>query len=116
MKTRLKQQINQVLYIRKYCVPVEQTNFHCVGCGECCKHRGDIFRAPTDIYYACRHLKLSLKEFLDTYTEFRGIELFLKDKRDAEKTCILYTEKEGCRIHTVKPKACYMYPFLENRK
>lgn len=92
---------------------VESINFKCNGCGACCKNRGDIFLSPLDIYYICRYLNISLNTFMDTYVVKDSILLYIKDKGDPEKTCAFYGTQIGCMIHPVKPKTCYMFPFLE---
>ena len=91
----------------------DSISFKCNGCGDCCKHRGDIFLSPPDVYYICRYLKISVDTFMDTYATRNGIELCIKDKGDTERTCAFYGTQIGCLIHPIKPKTCYMYPFIE---
>lgn len=94
-------------------IPINIIDFKCTGCGNCCKHRGDIFLMPSDIYYICKHLNLSLRSFMKEYTHECDTKIFIKAKDDDEKTCIFYNRQIGCMIHPIKPITCYMFPFVE---
>lgn len=92
------------------------TSFKCRRCGECCKHRGDVNILPMDILKISQFLEISPQQFLDEYTKKEYIkqwDCILKSKGDAENTCIFY-ENAKCKINSVKPAACFYFPFLPN--
>lgn len=99
---------------------IERIDFKCQRCGGCCKYRGDIDLFPHDIPRIAKYLGMSCgDEFLEKYAIKEEIpekpnlyKYVIKDKGDRVKTCIFY-ENNKCRIHPVKPPACFMFPFLD---
>lgn len=99
---------------------VERIDFKCQRCGGCCKYRGDISLFPHDIPRLAKYLGMSCgDEFLTKYAIKEEVpdkpnlyKYVIKDKGDKMKTCIFY-ENNKCRIHPVKPPACFMFPFLD---
>lgn len=99
---------------------VERIEFKCKRCGDCCRNRGDITLFPQDIPRIAKFLGMkSGDEFLKEYANklcpsdrpsfYRYV---IKDKGDSACTCIFLDENQKCRIHEVKPPACFMYPFV----
>lgn len=92
----------------------------CNLCDRCCVYRGDIRLLPINVWRISKYLKISVKEFLEKYTdrpENNKLELVLKTTGDL-KQCILYDESgKKCGIHPVKPLQCVMFPLVpENLK
>ena len=92
----------------------------CNLCDKCCIYRGDIRLLPINVWRISKYLNLSIKEFLEKYTERpmrNKLELVLKTTGEL-KQCILYDEiGKKCGIHSVKPLQCVMFPLIpENLK
>lgn len=90
----------------------------CNLCDKCCVYRGDIRLTPINVCLISKFLNISIKEFIEKYTDrLNKLELVLKTKGNL-KQCILYDEKNRyCMIHTVKPMQCVMFPLVpENLK
>lgn len=86
----------------------------CNMCDKCCVYRGDIKITPYNACEISKYLGITLKEFLNTYTDIEdnGIEVVLKTEGNL-KQCILYDENiKGCGIHVVKPMQCVMFPLI----
>ena len=92
----------------------------CNLCDKCCIYRGDIRLLPINVWRISKYLKISVKEFLEKYTdrpEGNKLELVLKTTGKLRQ-CVLY-DKQGkkCGIHSVKPLQCVMFPLVpENLK
>lgn len=102
-------------------VEVDRIDFHCKRCGECCRSRGDISLFPQDIPRIAKYLGMnSGDEFLKKYAIKEFFEdkpalykYVIKDKGDYMQTCVFFDEeKKICRIHEVKPPACFYFPFV----
>lgn len=92
----------------------------CNRCEKCCIYRGDIRIIPVNACKISKFLKISLKDFLERYTERlenAKLEIALKTTGSL-KECILYDKNiKGCKIHPVKPMQCVMFPLVpENLK
>ncbi len=92
----------------------------CNRCEKCCIYRGDIRLTPINVCEISQFLNISIKEFLEQYTnKLKGEEpeLVLRTRGEL-KECILYSrDKKGCSIHPVKPMQCVMFPLVpENLK
>lgn len=92
----------------------------CNLCDKCCVYRGDIRLLPINVWRISKYLNISINEFLEKYTDRPQnniLELVLKTKGE-KKQCILYDEiGKKCRIHSVKPLQCVMFPLVpENLK
>ena len=66
--------------------PKEQVPFRCIGCGECCRHV---------------HMQVPV-ETLDAFRIVKHLQQQGEDNR--------------CRIHTVNPRACRIYPLVVDPK
>ena len=92
----------------------------CDLCDRCCIYRGDIKLTPVNVCRISKYLKITIREFLDKYTErieTNRVEVVIKGIGDIKK-CIFYDErKRKCDIHEVKPMQCIMFPLVpENLK
>ena len=92
----------------------------CNRCEKCCIYRGDIRLIPVNACKISKFLKIPIEDFIKKYTdrlEDNKLELVLKTTTEL-KQCILYDGKiKGCRIHSVKPMQCVMFPLVpENLK
>ncbi len=103
--------------------PSSKIRFKCTGCAECCRHVKQI--VPVDIQDVMRiakHLRdhgadiFCTDQFLERYAEPVLINecgyfvYFLKSVGD-DDACI-FLRNNRCSIHSVKPRACRLYPFL----
>lgn len=90
-------------------------NLQCKICDKCCKYRGDIRLTPINIIQISNFLKISIQEFLDSYTEElknEAPEIVLKSV-GKEKICILNdTKTNKCRIQKIKPVQCVVFPLV----
>lgn len=102
---------------------VNRINFQCKRCGGCCRCRGDITLFPQDIPRIARYLGMkSGDDFLQNYANrvfMKGkqtaYKYIIKAKTDKLRTCIFFDErKKACKIHEVKPPACFFFPFVAN--
>ena len=92
----------------------------CNLCDKCCIYRGDIRLTPINVCEISKYLNISIKDFLEKYTDRLAnnqFELVLKT-RGKLRQCILYDEiNKKCSIHSVKPMQCVMFPLVpENLK
>ena len=91
---------------------MEQSNkeFHCAGCGACCRWEGIVRVDDVQIAVIAEYLHITEQEFIDQYTQLspdrRG--LVLVDAPDG--ACCFLTPDNRCRIHTVKPRQCNDFP------
>ena len=85
----------------------------CDICNKCCIYRGDIRLTPINVCEISKYLNISIKDFINDYTDRLGEDLFelvLKTKGELRE-CVLYdNQTHRCRIHTVKPMQCVMFP------
>ena len=84
--------------------------FHCAGCGECCRWEGIVRVDDAQIAAIAEYLHITEQEFIDRYTRLapdrRG--LVLLDAPDG--ACCFLTPDNRCRIHPVKPRQCRDFP------
>ncbi|MBO4619602.1 MAG: YkgJ family cysteine cluster protein [Victivallales bacterium] len=91
---------------------MEQNNseFHCVGCGACCRWEGIVRINDAEIADISNYLNINELEFIERYTRLapdrRG--LVLLDAPDG--ACCFLTPDNRCRIHPVKPRQCRDFP------
>lgn len=87
----------------------------CNICDKCCINRGDIKITPINAIEISKFMNISIKDFLEKYTEQvegepleRVIIATGKDHR-----CILNNkENNKCKIHPVKPMQCVTFPLI----
>ena len=107
--------------------PKEQVPFRCIGCGACCKHVH--MQVPVDTLDAFRivkHLQQQgediecMDDFWERYTEPAllnecGFFVYFLKTQGPEEACI-FLQGNRCRIHTVNPRACRIYPLVVDPK
>jgi len=86
----------------------------CNRCGKCCKNREDILLTPLDVFKIAKYLNQSIQEILEEYCEsYEGAEskfpIVRLRPREYRRTCP-FAGKNGCRIHSVKPAVCALFP------
>lgn len=86
---------------------------NCTICDRCCKYRGDIKLTPVNVIEISKYLKISIKEFLDKYTEEvkdEPLEIVIKAMGE-DRRCIFNNSKTfKCEIHKYRPIQCVMFP------
>lgn len=107
--------------------PKEQVPFRCIGCGECCKHVHMQVPVETlDAFRIVKHLQQQgediecMDDFWERYTEPAllnecGFFVYFLKTQGPEESCI-FLQDNRCRIHTVNPRACRIYPFIVDPK
>ncbi|HBR78208.1 MAG TPA: hypothetical protein DEA39_05190 [Lachnospiraceae bacterium] len=107
--------------------PKEQVPFRCIGCGECCKHVHMQVPVETlDAFRIVKHLQQQgedikcMDDFWERYTEPAllnecGFFVYFLKTQGPEEACI-FLQDNRCRIHTVNPRACRIYPFIVDPK
>lgn len=105
----------------------EQVPFRCIGCGECCKHVHMQVPVETlDAFRIVKHLQQQgediecMDDFWERYTEPAllnecGFFVYFLKTQGPEEACI-FLQDNRCRIHTVNPRACRIYPFIVDPK
>lgn len=106
-------------------VPVQSSEhipFRCIGCSKCCRHvRQSVPLESLDLFKLAQYLKKQgvpigcTDDIIERFTEPAMLDecgyfaLFLKVS-GPDDACI-FLKDNRCSIHTVKPRACRMYPF-----
>ncbi len=84
--------------------------FICQRCGACCQGESTVSLTPQEIENIANFLKISVPDFLQTYTLKKGEKRI--EMKVLEGHCIFYQKEEKiCLIHPVKPKPCREWPF-----
>ena len=103
--------------------PKEQVPFRCIGCGACCKHVHMQVPVETlDAFRIVKHLQQQgediacMDDFWIRYTEPAllnecGFFVYFLKTQGPEEACI-FLQDNRCRIHTVNPRACRIYPLV----
>ena len=92
-----------------------KVNLSCTLCEKCCEYRGDIKITPINVLQISKFLKISIDEFLDTYTEeVKGEEPEIVIKGIGDKKFCIFNNRENyrCKIHKVKPMQCVVFPLV----
>lgn len=107
--------------------PKEQVPFRCIGCGACCKHVHMQVPVETlDAFRIVKHLQQQgediecMDDFWERYTEPAllnecGFFVYFLKTQGPEEACI-FLQDNRCRIHTVNPRACRIYPLVVDPK
>lgn len=107
--------------------PKEQVPFRCIGCGACCKHVHMQVPVETlDAFRIVKHLQQQgediecMDDFWERYTEPAllnecGFFVYFLKTQGPEEACI-FLQGNRCRIHTVNPRACRIYPLVVDPK
>jgi Fe-S-cluster containining protein len=84
--------------------------FECKMCGECCYGEGGININEEEIKRISGFLGLTAEALLDRYCYYRNNKVSIKSGPDG--FCIFFDKNTNCRIHTVKPEICSLWPFF----
>ena len=100
--------------LQKPLSPDDTFNFHCTGCGECCKHREDITLTPFDLVRIAKYLDIRVEEVFTKYCVFHvgktsNMPVVSLKMQGLEKICP-FLEERKCKIHNAKPTVCTLYP------
>lgn len=86
----------------------------CKGCSACCHNMGQsIVLDPYDVYQLTVGENQSFQDLLATSVELNVIEgLILPNLKmqEASNACYYLNEKGRCRIHSIRPGICRMFP------
>ncbi len=89
----------------------EGLKFSCTGCGKCCTGEpGYVWITMEEIEEMADFLKISVKEFIQSYTREVGGHYSL---REYPRTfdCIFLTDGKYCKLYGARPKQCRTFPF-----
>ena len=84
--------------------------FTCQNCGECCKGYGGTFLFPEDIKAIADFANKNLDVFIADYCEISCGKPVLTQAKT--RYCIFWDG--NCKIHSVKPRMCKAWPFIES--
>lgn len=84
--------------------------FVCQRCGDCCKGYGGTYITENEIDNICRFLGLGHNTFIKRYCQMSGDRPLIAQGLDGY--CIFWDKL--CTIHTVKPRMCRNWPFIES--
>ncbi|MBO5239177.1 MAG: YkgJ family cysteine cluster protein [Lachnospiraceae bacterium] len=86
----------------------------CKGCSACCRNMGQsIVLDPYDVYQLAVGQNQSFQELLATSVELNVVEgLILPNLKmqETSKSCYYLNEQGRCRIHSIRPGMCRMFP------
>ena len=83
--------------------------FQCTQCGECCTGFGGTYMTQDDVVRIAAHLGVSQEQFLDEFCQMVDGMPVIAVGEDGR--CVFF--KGNCSIHTVKPRMCCAWPFIE---
>ncbi len=85
-------------------------DFKCIQCHACCRQTGYVRLGRTEPDRIAAFLGMDVMEFIDRFTRLTRDRqcLSLIDQKDG--ACV-FLMKDGCRIHSVKPRQCNDFPF-----
>ncbi len=78
------------------------------GCTECCRQRGFVYLAETDVARAAEFLGMRPDDFERRYVYRTRNRMRLRVPRDAN---CHFLREGGCSIHPAKPTQCRIFPF-----
>ena len=88
----------------------DQPLFRCTRCGDCCKGYGGTYLTELEITAISAYLGVGAGEFQQRYCVLSGHRPVLAQQSNGY--CIFYDQ--GCRIHSVKPRMCRQWPFIQS--
>ena len=94
----------------------DQIRFRCKRCAECCRHvEGTVIIESLDAFHLSKHLKITLVEFYERYTDMFLLEdtmypVFALKVVGKAKECI-FLKGKSCTVQDSKPRTCRIYPF-----
>lgn len=86
--------------------------FQCQTCGECCTGFGGTYVTEKDIENIAGFIGVTPAAFLETYCRMSGGKPLIASGPDGK--CVFFDPERQCTIHSVKPKMCRAWPFIEN--
>ena len=87
------------------------TEFHCLRCGACCRHPGEVRLEEGEAEAIAAGLGLDVGEFTARYTMLRPDRRGLCLTEQPGGACIfLNGNMPGCAIHATKPVQCRGFP------
>ena len=88
----------------------EGLRFACQGCGNCCGGGpGYVWMDDAEAEAIARHLGLEREEFRRRYARRLGRGLSLKEKANFD--CVMLDGGSRCRVYSVRPRQCRVWPF-----
>ncbi len=85
--------------------------FECKMCGECCKGKGGIYLESFEIERISKYLSVSTESFIIDYCEEVNGKKRLKISEKG--CCVFFDEVQKCKVHSVKPEICKLWPFFK---
>lgn len=85
--------------------------FECIRCGKCCEGEGGIYLAEGEAGLIADYLGLNRMRFVRESCMEKGGRLYIRTSESG--ACLFYDPQESCRIHSVKPARCRLWPFFE---
>jgi len=113
--------------LRKYpeeelCAIIREVGFSCDLCGRCCTRvfNGHVLLFDEDVDRIRETDPLSLEpvplyDFCDQQGTFYAAGYTTRSQGDADGTCI-FLEKGRCRIYSLRPAVCRVYPYMLHRE
>lgn len=87
------------------------SGFKCRRCGACCRIRGIVRIAESDIAKIAAHLGKSEAAFIADDTALAPDRRGLVLRDSADGACAMLDEKNRCRIYPVRPEKCRTFPY-----
>jgi Fe-S-cluster containining protein len=84
--------------------------FICIKCGDCCRGYGGTFISKEDIVRISSYLNIDAERFVSEFCELSGDKLMIAQHKNGY--CVFWDKL--CTIHSVKPKMCKQWPFIES--
>ena len=115
--------IEEVLSTTHRVATHDRIPFHCICCGECCRHvRQSVPVESLDAFRLARFLRetdeeiICIDDFIERYTELAlmdecGYFMLMLKVAGADDACIFLKENR-CAVHAAKPRTCRIYPFV----
>ena len=89
---------------------MSQKPFECKRCNSCCQGQGGIYLEKEQIPAASKIMRMSEKEFLQTFCLEKNGRYEVKCGPDG--SCSLLGP-QGCRVQAAKPEVCRRWPYFE---
>ncbi len=95
-------------------------NFRCTCCGACCRNREDVILNIHDILRIQSYLNISFQELIeeygDLYIGFPSKIPIVRIKPKGKNKICPFLYKGKCKIHTIKPAVCALFPLARVTK
>jgi Fe-S-cluster containining protein len=88
-----------------------EPEFHCLRCGQCCRHEGEVRLVDGEATAIAESLGLEPADFAEQFTRLREDRLGLSLTDHPDGSCIfLEGTPPSCRIQEAKPRQCREFP------